>query len=411
MNDNYDVIIVGGGMVGAAVACGLGDSGLKVAVIEQFMPEAFAEDQIHDLRVSALSIASMNILQTVGAWAGIAERRMCPYRRMRVWESQGDTEFCCDDIQRPELGFIVENRVIQLALLERLKDFENIDLYCPDAIKQIHYGNHQSGSEFGSSVELEQGGKLNTRLLIAADGGQSRVRQVVGLGVNSWDYKQHALVIAIETAYGQQDITWQHFVPSGPQAFLPLTGNNGSIVWYNSPDEVRRLKALPKDQLLAELTATFPDCLGEVKAIHGVASFPLKRQHALDYVKPGVALVGDAAHMINPLAGQGVNIGFLDAAALAQVLVEADVQGEDIASVAVLKRYETMRRNENLKIMNIMEVFYRVFSNQIMPIKFLRNLGLGLAERISPAKNKVMRYAMGLEGKLPKLAKGEQIIG
>lgn len=405
MNDKYDVIIVGGGMVGASVGCGLGDSGLKVAVIEKLLPEAFAEDQPHDLRVSALSIASMNILQTVGAWQGIATRRMCPYRRMRVWETAGDTEFCSDDIKRPELGFIVENRIMQLALLERLKNFDNVDLYCPDAIKKINYGSEQS------SVELEQGGTLTTRLLVAADGGQSRVRQVVGLGVNSWDYKQHALVISIETGYEQQDITWQHFVPSGPQAFLPLSGRHGSIVWYNSPDEVRRLKALSKDQLLAELTATFPDCLGEVKAILGFASFPLKRQHALDYVKPGVVLVGDAAHMINPLAGQGVNIGLLDAAALAQVLVEANSHGEDIASLGVLKRYESMRRNENLKIMNVMEAFYRIFSNQIMPVKFLRNLGLGLAERISPAKNKVMRYAMGLEGKLPKLAKGERIVG
>lgn len=404
MNDKYDVIIVGGGMVGATVACGLGGSNLQVAVIEKLLPKAFDQDQNHDLRVSALSIASVNILKTVGAWRGVVERRLCPYRRMRVWESEGDTEFRSDDIKCLELGFIVENRVLQLALLERLRNFDNIDLYCPDAIKKIHYGGEQS------LVELEQGGQLSTGLLIAADGGQSRVRQVVGLGVNSWDYKQHALVISIETAYGQQDITWQHFVPSGPQAFLPLSGHRGSVVWYNSPDEIRRLKTLPKDQLLAELIATFPDCLGEVKSILGFASFPLKRQHAQGYVKQGVALVGDAAHIINPLAGQGVNIGFLDAAALAQVLLEANMNEEVIASMVVLKRYEKMRRNENLKIMNIMEVFYRVFSNQVMPLKFLRNLGLGLAERVSPVKNKVMRYAMGLEGKLPKLAKGEQII-
>lgn len=404
MNDKYDVIIVGGGMVGATVACGLGGSNLQVAVIEKLLPKAFDQDQNHDLRVSALSIASVNILKTVGAWRGVVERRLCPYRRMRVWESEGDTEFRSDDIKCLELGFIVENRVLQLALLERLRNFDNIDLYCPDAIKKIHYGGEQS------LVELEQGGQLSTGLLIAADGGQSRVRQVVGLGVNSWDYKQHALVISIETAYGQQDITWQHFVPSGPQAFLPLSGHRGSVVWYNSPDEIRRLKTLPKDQLLAELIATFPDCLGEVKSILGFASFPLKRQHAQGYVKQGVALVGDAAHIINPLAGQGVNIGFLDAAALAQVLLEANMNEEVIASMVVLKRYEKMRRNENLKIMNIMEVFYRVFSNQVMPLKFLRNLGLGLAERVSPVKHKVMRYAMGLEGKLPKLAKGEQII-
>lgn len=405
MKENFDVVVVGGGMVGAAVACSLGGSSLRVAVIESAQPQAFAADQPHDLRVSALSIASKNILETVGAWSGVVNRRLCPFRRMRVWETAGDTEFCSDDINYPELGYIVENRVTQLALLERLQDFDNVELMCPATINKINYSTGKS-----PEVELDDGRILSAKVLVAADGGQSRVRQTVGLGVTSWDYKQRALVIYIETEYGQQDITWQRFVPSGPQAFLPLTGHYGSIVWYNSPDEVCRLKALSNEDLLRELTATFPDCLGQVKAILGTASFPLKRQHAQSYVKPGVVLVGDAAHMINPLAGQGVNIGLLDAAALAEVLIEASKQGLELGDVSVLKRYEKMRRNENLKMMTVMDVFYRVFSNQVLPVKFLRNLGLGLAERILPAKNKVMRGAMGLEGNLPKLARGEAII-
>lgn len=403
MKPNYDIVVVGGGMVGAALACALGNSGLSVAVIEKIRPEPFSPDQPHDLRVSALSIASQNILQSVGAWQGIIDRRACPYRRMRVWESQGETEFCSDDIDRSELGFIVENRVTQLALLERLQDFSNIDLLCPVGISEIEYipGN--------SRLHLDNGQHVSARLLVAADGGQSRVRQAVGIGVTSWDYEQHALVIYIETAYGQQDITWQHFLPSGPQAFLPLTGNHGSIVWYNSPDEVRRLKKLSHAALRVELMQAFPECLGEVKRIIATASFPLKRQHAQHYVKAGAALVGDAAHMINPLAGQGVNIGLLDAAALAQVIVEASDNARDITSLRVLQRYERMRRNENLKMMTIMDVFYRVFSNRVLPLKLLRNLGLGLAERLTPAKNKIMRYAMGLEGNLPKLARRERI--
>lgn len=400
MKQKFDVLIVGGGMVGAAVACCLGGSGLNVAIIEAQMPEAFSVDQPHDLRVSALSIASRNILEAVGAWQGVASRRFCPFKRMRVWESVGDTTFNSDDVRAPELGYIVENRITQLALLDRLADFSNVTLLMPQSIGKINYDGRSS------EVTLADGRILQTRLLVAADGGQSRARQAVGLGVTSWDYNQHALVIYVETAYPQQDITWQRFVPSGPQAFLPLTGNYGSIVWYQSPDEVRRLQALSHDELKDELLAAFPDCLGQINQVLGVASFPLKRQHAQSYVKQGVALVGDAAHMINPLAGQGVNIGLLDAAALAEVLIDAHARGKNIADVSVLKRYESMRRNENLKMMTVMDVFYQSFSNNILPVKFIRNLGLGLAQRLTPVRNKVMKAAMGLEGRLPKLARG-----
>lgn len=404
MKQEFDVVIVGGGMVGAAVACGLGGSGLKVAVIEAQVPEAFSADQPHDLRVSALSVASRKIMETVGAWEGVVARRFCPFRRMRVWENVGDTTFNSNDIQAPELGYIVENRVTQLALLERLQAFDNVQLMMPQTISKIHYDGH------GGEVVLADGQVFYAKLLVAADGGQSRVRQAVGLGVTGWDYQQHALVIYIETAYPQQDITWQRFVSSGPQAFLPLTGNYGSIVWYQSPDEVRRLQALPYDELKSELVAAFPDCLGEITQVLGVASFPLKRQHAQSYVKQGVALVGDAAHMINPLAGQGVNIGLLDAAALAEVLIDAQKQGKSIADLAVLKRYESMRRNENLKMMTVMDVFYQSFSNDILPVKLIRNIGLGLAQRLTPVRNKVMKTAMGLEGQLPKLARGESLL-
>lgn len=404
MKQEFDVVIVGGGMVGAAVACGLGDSGLNVAVIEARVPEAFSDEQPHDLRVSALSIASRKIMETVGAWEGVVSRRFCPFRRMRVWENVGDTTFNSNDIQAPELGYIVENRITQLALLERLAVFDNVELMMPQTISKIHYDGH------GSEIVLDDGRILYAKLLVAADGGQSRVRQAVGLGVTGWDYQQHALVIYIETAYPQQDITWQRFVSSGPQAFLPLTGNYGSIVWYQSPDEVRRLQELSHEDLKAELVAAFPDCLGEINQVLGVASFPLKRQHAQSYVKQGVALVGDAAHMINPLAGQGVNIGLLDAAALAEVLVDAHKRGKSIADLAVLKRYEAMRRNENLKMMTVMDVFYQSFSNDILPVKLIRNLGLGLAQRLTPIRNRVMKAAMGLDGRLPKLARGESLL-
>jgi 2-octaprenyl-3-methyl-6-methoxy-1,4-benzoquinol hydroxylase len=405
MTDKYDVIIVGGGMVGATLGCSLGGSLLRVAVIEDAPPPAFAQEQPHDLRVSAISIASASILKTVGAWKGIASRRFCPFRRMRVWEQSGDVEFRSEDINEPVLGYIAENRVIQLALLDRLVEFSNIDFLCPAKTKMIDYGPQ------GSTVALDDGRVLSARLLVAADGGYSRVRQVAGMGVSGWDYEQHALVLTVKTAYGQQDITWQRFTPKGPQAFLPLDGPHASLVWYETPEEVKRLKALPDDALFRELIAAFPPALGEIKEITAKGSFPLKRQHALNYSKEGVALIGDAAHMIHPLAGQGVNIGLLDAAALAQVLVGAYRNGQDIGSANVLQAYESMRRHNNLIMMTTMDMFYRVFGNANRPLRFIRNLGLGLAERVTPAKKLVMRYAMGLGGQLPNLARGEAILG
>ncbi|MBS1213024.1 MAG: FAD-binding monooxygenase [Proteobacteria bacterium] len=405
MNEHYDVAIIGGGMVGATLGCCLGGSGLRVVVIEDSPPPAFAPEEPHDLRVSAVSVASASIVKTVGAWKGVVSRRFCPFRRMRVWEDRGDVEFRSDDIDEPLLGYIVENRILQLALLDRLVEFPNVDFRCPAQTRAIDYGAK------GSTIRLEDGAVVTARLLVAADGGYSKVRQAAGMGVSAWDYEQHALVLTVETAYGQQDITWQRFVPTGPLAFLPLTGPHASLVWYHTPDEVKRLKALSDEDLLRELLAAFPAALGEITRIISRGSFPLKRQHALSYTKEGVALIGDAAHMIHPLAGQGVNIGLLDAAALAQVLVRAHQHGQDVGSARVLREYEQMRRHNNLIMMTTMDLFYRVFGNIHFPVKVLRNIGLGLAERITPAKRLAMRYAMGLGGELPQLAKGESIVG
>ncbi len=407
MENHYDVLIVGGGMVGATLACALGDSNLSVAVLEHQTPEPFTAEQDHDLRVSALSIASQNILEMIGAWPGIISRRATPYARLKTWEASEEkaaTEFNAHDSGHSHLGHIVENRVIQLALLERLKTFDNIDLICPAETEHIEY------APGCSIVRLKDGRELIGRLLVAADGGESRVRQAAGIGVTKWDYEQHALVASVVTDYPQQDITWQQFTPTGPLAFLPLNGNHASLVWYNTPDNVKRLMSLGDDQFMHELVNTFPSNLGRIETLLGKAAFPLRRQHAQQYVLEGVALVGDAAHMIHPLAGQGVNIGLLDAAALAEVLLIAARTGEDISEMEVLKDYESARRNHNLMMMQTMDAFYRIFSNDIAPLKLLRNIGLGMAERLGPAKGKVMSFAMGLEGPMPALARKEPIV-
>lgn len=405
MNTRYDVVIVGGGMVGATIACALGGSNLSVAVLENHYPAEFSPEQDHDLRVSALSVASQNILHNVGAWEGIRSRRSCPYKRMKVWEAseeKASTEFNSDHIGRDYLGHIVENRIIQLALLERLQQFDNIDFICPAGVQEIDY------SPGSSMIRLENDREIIAKLLIAADGGESKVRAAAGIGVNKWDYEQSALVASVTTNYSQQDITWQQFAPTGPLAFLPLSGNHASLVWYNTPDNIKRLMALSDDQFMGELVATFPECLGSIDQLLGRGAFPLRRQHAQQYVLEGVALAGDAAHMIHPLAGQGVNIGLLDAAALAETLLVAARTGEDITELEVLNDYEKQRRQHNFIMMQAMDLFYRVFSNQSGPLKLLRNVGLGIAGRVTPAKNKVMRFAMGLEGPLPTLAKSEE---
>ena len=402
MKTRYDVLIVGGGMVGSALACALGQSGLSVGVLESRLPEAFSPEQPHDLRVSALSIASERFLHNIGAWEGISSRRSCPYKRMKVWESssrQGATEFDAAESGYTHLGHIVENRIVQLALLERVRQLDNVDLISPARTRRIDY------SPGATLLELDNGEQVVGRLVVAADGGDSMVRQAAGIGVTKWDYHQQALVAGVTTAYGQEDITWQQFTPTGPLAFLPLSGHNASLVWYNTPDEVKRLRALPDELFLEQLHASFPAELGQITALQGRSSFPLRRQHAQQYALEGLVLVGDAAHMIHPLAGQGVNIGLLDAAALAEVLLAAHAQGEAIESLATLGLYEQQRRRHNLLMMQVMDGFYHVFSNDIAPLKLLRNLGLGLAGRVPPARKRVMEFAMGIRGTVPELAR------
>ncbi|GAA0794078.1 UbiH/UbiF/VisC/COQ6 family ubiquinone biosynthesis hydroxylase [Marinobacterium sediminicola] len=402
MKTRYDILIVGGGMVGSALACALGESGLSVGVLERSLPESFSPEQPHDLRVSALSIASERFMQNIGAWQGIQSRRSCPYKRMKVWEnnsSVGATEFDAADSGYSHLGHIVENRIVQIALLERVRQLSNVDLISPAPTRRIDY------SPGATLVELENGDQVVGRLVVAADGGDSMVRQAAGIGVTKWDYHQHALVAGVTTAYGQEDITWQQFTPTGPLAFLPLSGHNASLVWYNTPNEVKRLRALPDDVFLEQLHACFPSELGQITEIQGRSSFPLRRQHAQQYALEGLVLVGDAAHMIHPLAGQGVNIGLLDAAALAEVLLEAHAQGEPIESLRTLKRYEDQRRRHNLLMMQVMDSFYHVFSNDLTPLKLLRNVGLGLAGRVTPARKRVMEFAMGIRGSVPDLAR------
>lgn len=386
----FDVIIVGGGMIGASTANLLAPSGLKIAVIEAQAPPTFSFAQPMDLRVSAISLASQQLLVATGAWSNIREMRLCPYRRLETWDQGGcETKFHARDLGYDHLGYIIENRVIQLGLLEAMKRHDNVHLMCPENVTKLEqYPDH-------AEIILTSGATLRAKLVLAADGANSIIRQQSDIGISSWDYRQHCMLINIDTEQPQQDVTWQEFAPTGPMALLPLPGHKASLVWYNQTAQINYLSQLSNAALKKEVQQHFPDLIGEFEITnHG--SFPLTRRHAQQYYKGRVVLLGDAAHTINPLAGQGVNIGFKDVSVLCELIRSAVIAGEAWDSEALLKQYQRMRRPDNLLMQTSMDLFYSVFSNNSAPIKILRNLGLAVAQRAGPLKRLALRYAIGL---------------
>ncbi|AEX53034.1 2-octaprenyl-3-methyl-6-methoxy-1,4-benzoquinol hydroxylase [Rahnella aquatilis CIP 78.65 = ATCC 33071] len=387
----FDAVIVGGGMVGAAAALGLAQQGLQVALIENDEPVGFDPSAPADLRISAIGCASVRFLQKLGAWDAVEEMRSVPYRRLETWEVSGsEVKFDAQSLGLPELGFMVENRVLQLALWQQFDARTNLTRFCPAKLRHLLQHDDKTWS-----LQLTTGELLRTKLVVAADGANSLVRQLAGIGVDGWEYRQHCMLINVETAMADQDVTWQQFFPSGPRAFLPLFGNQASLVWYDSPQRIRHLKTLNMQQLTTQVMQAFPARLGTVKAI-SAGAFPLVRRHAQRYVLPGLALVGDAAHTINPLAGQGVNLGYRDVEALLSVLEKARDHDEAWSSEKVLRRYQRQRRLDNLLMQSGMDLFYTAFSNDLAPVKALRNLALMTAQRAGALKIKALKYALGI---------------
>ena len=388
---SFDVLICGGGMTGAGLASVLAKQGLTVAVFEAQKPAEFDLSQAFDLRISALSPQTKSVLERTDAWQKLQAMRACPYRRMRVWEMQGfgDLTFDATQVQASELGHIVENRVTQLALWQTIADMPEVTVLCPEKpVKTYRQGDQVF-------VHTEAGETYTGKLLVAADGGPSMVRQQFGIGVNRGQYEQACLVVSVNTALGQQDITWQRFTATGPQAFLPLPGQHGSVVWYHHADEVRRLNKLSNEELAQEIMSQFPQQLGQIEVLEK-SYFNLQKQHAQDYVQDGLALIGDAAHMINPLAGQGVNLGFQDVACLDEVIANARAAGKDWWRADVLQDYQQRRRWANRLMMQSMDAFYHGFSNEQSGLKWLRNGVLAMAN-LTPIKRQVIRYAMGMQ--------------
>ncbi|WP_323917366.1 FAD-dependent monooxygenase [Aeromonas caviae] len=385
--EQCDIAIVGAGMVGAATACLLAAEGLSVRVIETRLPEPYAPEQPLDLRVSAISQASVALLTRAGAWQYLQQMRLCPYRRLETCELDGfATRFDAVDLGLPQLGYIIENRLIQLALLKRMEDFPTIQTHTPAAVTSLR----QSADD--AVLTLDDGTELQARWVLACDGAESHTRRLAGIGVSRFEYRQHCMLINIDTDFAQEDITWQQFTPSGPRAFLPLPGRHGSLVWYDSPARIRALAAMSNEALAVEVRRHFPSRLGGF-TVTDKGSFPLVRRHANDYHAGRVVLLGDAAHTINPLAGQGVNLGFKDVACWAELLGKAGAQWHELALAG---RYEGRRRPDNLLMQSGMDLFYGVFSNEIGPLRLARNLALNLADKAGPLKEMALRYALGL---------------
>ena len=401
-----DLLIVGAGMVGSALALALQGSGLQVLLLDgsPMSVKPFDAQAAFEPRVSALSTASKRILDRLGVWEGITARRASPYTDMHVWDGSGTGQihFSAASLHAEALGHIVENRVVQDALLDRLHDCD-LGLLANARLEQMR----RSGDDW--LLTLADGRTLRAPLVIAADGANSAVRRLTGVATREWDYLHHAIVTSVRTARAHRMTAWQRFTDNGPLAFLPLERDGQhdwcSIVWSTTPDEAQRLMALDDSAFCNELERAFEGQLGTVLSADPRLCVPLRQRHAKRYVAEGLALIGDAAHTIHPLAGQGVNLGFLDAAVLAEVLLQATARGERLADVKVLSRYERRRMPHNLALMAAMEGFERLFQADPLPVRWLRNTGLKLVDRLPEAKALFVREALGLMGDLPDLAK------
>ncbi|WP_435929524.1 3-demethoxyubiquinol 3-hydroxylase [Dryocola sp. BD613] len=389
-NQPIDVAVVGGGMVGAAAALGLAQNGFQVAVIEHQAPTAFESDSQPDVRISAISSASVALLKTLGVWEAIRSMRSHAYRRLETWEwESAHVSFTASELGLPELGYMVENHVLQVALWKALEAQPNIILMCPAEL------THMQSKEGRWTLSFAEDEALTVPMVIGADGANSKVRQRAGIGIHAWDYRQACMLITVQCEDAPGDSTWQHFTPTGPHAFLPLFDNWASLVWYDTPTRIRQLKSMTMPQLAKAIAATFPQRLGAVTPV-ACGTFPLIRRHALQYTQQGLALIGDAAHTIHPLAGQGVNLGYRDVDALLEVMINARGYGENWADARILKRYQNRRQMDNFLMQSGMDLFYAGFSNNLTPLRVMRNLGLMAAERGGVLKRRALKYALGL---------------
>ncbi|HAZ3903556.1 TPA: FAD-dependent 2-octaprenylphenol hydroxylase [Escherichia coli] len=390
---SVDVAIVGGGMVGLAVACGLQGSGLRVAVLEQRVPEPLAADAPPQLRVSAINAASEKLLTRLGVWQDILSRRASCYHGMEVWDkdSFGHISFDDQSMGYNHLGHIVENSVIHYALWNKAQQSSDITLLAPAELQQVAWGENET------FLTLKDGSMLTARLVIGADGANSWLRNKADIPLTFWDYQHHALVATIRTEEPHDAVARQVFHGEGILAFLPLSDPHlCSIVWSLSPEEAQRMQQASEDEFNRALNIAFDNRLGLCKVESERQVFPLTGRYARQFAAHRLALVGDAAHTIHPLAGQGVNLGFMDAAELIAELKRLHRQGKDIGQYIYLRRYERSRKHSAALMLAGMQGFRDLFSGANLAKKLLRDIGLKLADTLPGVKPQLIRQAMGL---------------
>ena len=397
----YDLIIVGAGMVGLSLAAAMSKiTGLRIALLDERpstpcggrWPERPEGGYINQ-RFSAINSSSEQFLKDLGVWQRILEYGASPYRRMIVWDAtgQGEVVFNSQDTGCSHLGHIISNQAMQSALYEQIQLKSNLEL--------IFSASPQALLEQTNSVVLvlQDGRELSAKLLAGADGGHSWVRRQAGIPVRQWPYGQYALTATVSTSVPHEHTAWQRFLPSGPLAFLPLNNPiHCSIVWSTSEQQAQDLLSMGEDEFNGSLTKAFDGRLGEVQVIGKRAIFPLNMSHVKQYIKPRLAVLGDAAHTLHPLAGQGANLGFSDAKNLAEVILAATQAQGDIGEFSLLRRYERARKADNWEMIAIVEGFKRLFSNDSVSLSMLRNFGLNLVNKHSLIKRMIMRRAMGI---------------
>jgi 2-octaprenylphenol hydroxylase len=401
--NDFDVVIAGAGLVGASLACAIAQTeaaqNLRIAVIEaggyvqQYVGDNF------DPRVVALTHASEKLLRTIGCWDAIARERVCAYREMKVWDGEGTAsiQFDCADVQQHHLGHIVENSVIVNQLRKRITQLPNITLIQPVSVTNII--SPQPGKPH-AKIQLSNQRELTAKLLIAADGAQSRVRELAGFATREWDYGQQAIITTVRTEFSHGFTAWQRFMRTGPLAFLPLhykgDAHHCSIVWSADNELAQELMRLDDETFCARLTQAFEVRLGRVLTCDKRYAIPLRQRHATRYIQPGIVLVGDAAHNIHPLAGQGVNLGLLDVLALSEEIERALQRGIPLHDESILRRYQRQRLAGNLGMMSAMEAFKYLFGSRSPGINWLRNTGMRQLNSIPAIKKFIVNTALGV---------------